>query len=130
MNAECFQTTLLEHLERIADAFDQQNELLEQQNAFWEAPAPDEQAPASGGQLPRHLSLFLENLPTRDYNYLRQKLIPAHLACKILGISPAQLTCLDNHNFIKGKGGRYDVVSLLMWLDSDYNPDTEASHVQ
>jgi len=113
----------LEHLERIADALEYQNALLEP--AKDDSPRPEQQTEQG-----RHLSLFLENLPTRQYNCLRQKLLPASMAAKFLGISPAQLACLEKHNFIKGKGGRYDLMSLLMWLDSDYNPDTEAPNAQ
>ena len=113
----------LEHLERIADALEYQNALLEPEKSGDLAPVPD-------ADQRRHLSLFLENLPSRQYNCLRQKLLPASLAAKFLGISPAQLACLEKHNFIKGKGGRYDLMSLLMWLDSDYNPDTEAADAQ
>lgn len=113
---------VLEHLERIADA-------LEYQNALFE-PEKDAVRPEQTAEQARHLSLFLENLPTRQYNCLRQKLLPASLAAKFLGISAAQLSCLDQHNFIKGKGGRYDLMSLLMWLDSDCNPDTEAPNAQ
>ena len=113
----------LEHLERIADALEYQNAMLEPEKADGPRLEPQiEQA--------RHLSLFLENLPTRQYNCLRQKLLPASLAAKFLGITTAQLVCLDRHNFIKGKSGRYDLMSLLMWLDSDYNPDTEAPNAQ
>ena len=113
----------LEHLERIADA-------LEYQNALLEPEKNDQPRPELAAEQARHLSLFLENLPSRQYNCLRQKLLPASLAAKILGISNAQLACLDKHNFIKGKSGRYDLMSLLMWLDSDYNPDTEARNAQ
>ena len=113
----------LEHLERIADALEYQNAMLEPEKDY--VRQPEHQADQV-----RHLSLFLEGLPTRNYNGLRQKLIPANTTAKILGISPAQLACLDRHNFIKGKGGRYDVLSILEWLDSDYNPDTEALNAQ
>ena len=113
----------LELLERIADALEFQNAMLEPEKDDASRLVPQtEQA--------RHLSLFLENLPTRQYNCLRQKLLPASLAARFLGISTAQLACLDKHNFIKGKSGRYDLMSLLMWLDSDYNPDTEAPNAQ
>ena len=114
---------VLEHLERIADALEYQNTLLEPEK-------DDQPRPELAAEHARHLSLFLENLPTRQYNCLRQKLLPASLAAKFLGISPAQLACLERHNFIKGKSGRYDLMGLLMWLDSDYNPDTEARNAQ
>lgn len=113
---------LLEHLERIADALEHQNSLMEPDVSTVNLEALRDQT--------RHLSLFLERLPTRNYNCLRQKIIPANLAAKCLGISPAQLACLDNHNFIKGKSGRYDLLGILMWLDSEYNPDTEAENAQ
>ena len=113
----------LEHLERIADALEHQNAMLEPEEDY--LPRPKQQADHA-----RHLSLFLEGLPTHNYNCLRQKLIPANMAAKIIGISLAQLACLDRHNFIKGKSGRYDVLSILEWLDSDYNPDTEAPNAQ
>jgi len=113
----------LEHLERIADALEYQNAMLEPEKD--DAPRSEQQTEQA-----RHLSLFLENLPTRQYNCLRQKLLPASLAAKFLGISTAQLACLDKHNFIKSKSGRYDLMGLLMWLDSDYNPDTEAPNAQ
>lgn len=113
----------LEHLERIADALEYQNALLEPEKD--DGPRPERKADQA-----RHLSLFLENLPTRQYNCLRQKLLPATLAAKFIGVSIAQLACLTKHDFIKSKGGRYDFLSFLMWLDSDINPDTEAPNAQ
>ncbi|MDR2945262.1 MAG: hypothetical protein LBV79_00740 [Candidatus Adiutrix sp.] len=119
---------LLEHVERMADALDRQNEMLERQGVLLDALTQSERPQTFSSRAPRHLSLFLESLPSRNYNHLRQKIIPIDMAAKILGLSPAQLLCLERHKFIKGEAGRYDVVSLLMWLDSDYNPDTEAYH--
>ncbi|MDR2945584.1 MAG: hypothetical protein LBV79_02405 [Candidatus Adiutrix sp.] len=117
---------LLEHVERMADALERQNNMLERQGVLLNALVQGEEPQTGGNHAPRHLSLFLESLPTRNYNHLRQKLVPIDMAAKILGLSPAQLLCLERHKFIKSEGGRYDVMGLLMWLDSDYNPDTEA----
>ena len=132
MNLDFPFMALVEQIERLADASERRNELLEQYTTCQEPLWQDGQPPSKtgDGQSPRHLSLFVEGLPTRNYNHLRQKLIPASVAARILGISPAQLDCLDKHNFIKGKGGRYDVLGILMWLDSDYNPDTEAENAR
>ncbi len=106
---------IAKHAERIADALERQHDLLEGRNV----------RPASQ---PRHLSLFLENLPTRNYEHLRLKLIPAHTAADILGISPQELAWLDAHGFIKSQDGLYDVLSILMWLDSDENSDKEVPY--
>jgi hypothetical protein len=76
-----------------------------------------------------YLSLFLESLPTWQYNALRRKLLPASLAAKVLGISTTQLTTLAKHGRIRGKGGRYDIMSLLMWLDADVT-ETDVPNAQ
>lgn len=115
----------LEQLERIAAALENIGEAIN-------PPAEEEFKATETVEPPRtsYLSLFLENLPAWQYDCLRRKLLPAGLAAKILGLSPARLAALAKHGFIKGKGGRYDLMSLLMWLDSEYNPDTEVPHAQ
>lgn len=113
----------LEHLERIADALEHQNALLEPEKSNYHRPEQD-------GEQVRHLSLFLEKLPEHQYNCLRQKLLTTGQAARFLGISVAQLACLTKHKFIKGERGHYAMMDLLMWLDSDYNPDTEAPNAQ
>ncbi len=116
---------------RIADALERQNDLLEGGDAPFGVPSPYRLFEETSGQEPpRHLSLFLENLPTRNYEHLRLKLIPAGVAADILGISPKELAWLDAHAFIKSENGLYDVLSILMWLDSDENPDTGGAYVQ
>lgn len=118
--------TLLEHTERIADSLEKTTALM--------SPEPDEpvgSAPEAKADRRAALSMFLENLPTWQYNCLRRKLLPAGLAAKMLGISPAQLNALTKAGAIKGKGGRYDILNLLMWLDSQANDErteNEASH--
>lgn len=116
---------VLEQLERIAAALENIGEAMN-------PPAEEEPKATETAEPPRtsYLSLFLENLPAWQYGCLRRKLLPAGLAAKILGLSPARLATLAEHGFIKGKGGRYDLMSLLMWLDSEYNPDTEVPHAQ
>ena len=102
---------LTEQLDRIAGALEHLGELMK---------PPAEDAPPAvptEGEAP-HLSLFLEALPTWQYNCLRRKLLPAGLAAKMLGISPAHLAALTKHGLIQAKGGRYDLLNLLMWLDS------------
>jgi hypothetical protein len=116
---------LTEQVERVAAALENLGDLMK--------PADDDEPQTAETADPpktAYLSLFLEKLPTWQYNCLRRKLLPASLAAKFLGISTAQLTTLTRHGLIKGKGGRYDLMALLMWLDSDYNPDTEAAYVQ
>jgi hypothetical protein len=116
---------LLEQLERMAAALENIGESMKP--PAWEGPPALQPEGKPQQDEPPHLSLFLESLPTWQYNSLRRKLLPAGLAAKILGLSPARLAMLAKHGFIKGQGRRYDVMSLLMWLDSGCNPDTEAS---
>ena len=111
---------------RIADSLERRNDLLERRNA---RPYTLDRT-TSGQEPPRHLSLFLENLPTRNYEPLRLKLIPAGMAADILGLSFDELSWLDTHAFIKSENGLYDVLSILMWLDSNENPDTGGAYVQ
>ncbi len=107
---------LTEQVERVANALENLSEIMK-------PVAGDEPQRLEELDQPKtaYLSLFLETLPTWQYNCLRRKLLPASLAAKFLGISTAQLTTLARHGRIKGKGGRYDLMSLLMWLDSSIN---------
>lgn len=115
-------------LERVVHALERHSDLLEQFERRNHFPAPQSPyAPGertSGSRPPRHLSLFLESLPTRNYEHLRLKLIPARMAADISGLSPTELLWLDSHGFIKSENGLYDVLSILMWLDFDETPDT------
>ncbi|MDR2946203.1 MAG: hypothetical protein LBV79_05605 [Candidatus Adiutrix sp.] len=114
---------LTEQVERLAAAVENLGDIMK--------PEPDDEPRGLETADPpktAYLSLFLESLPAWQYNALRRKLLPASLAAKVLGISTAQLTTLARHGRIRGKGGRYDLMSLLMWLDADANPDTEACH--
>jgi hypothetical protein len=108
---------LTEQLERIANSLEQLGEAMTE-------PIPAREAPKQEGvSNTAHLSLFLETLPTWQYNSLRRKLLPAGLAAKTLGISPAHLAALTRQGVIPAKGGRYDMLSLLMWLDSQANEE-------
>lgn len=116
---------LTEQVERVAAALENLGDLMK--------PAADDEALSLvATEVPKtaYLSLFLETLPTWQYNCLRRKVLPASLAAKILRISTAQLSALARHGRIRGKGGRYDLMSLLMWLDSNASQDMETRHVQ
>lgn len=118
---------LTEQLERIAGVLEGFNETMKPLatgltalNGYAEPLPEDEPVDASAG---RHLSLFLENLPTWQYNCLRRKVIPLSMAAKILGVSSPELATLTRLGAIKAKSGRYDVLNLLMWLDSQAAPE-------
>lgn len=124
---------LIEQLERIADQLGRMADVAERVGGL-SASRNDYQTAKMGIESPspesfvrkeEYLSRFLEILPTWNYNCLRRKMIPASMAAKLLGVSPAQLTSLTDHGRIKSKAGRYDLMSLLMWLDSVVSPTTE-----
>ena len=108
---------LIEQLERIAGALEKLSDKPTPEQVFPKASAIETKPKREAC-----LSLFLEALPTWNYNCLRRKLLPASLAAKLLGISSGQLTSLTQNGLIKNKGGRYDLLSLLMWLDEEANP--------
>ena len=108
---------LTEQLERIAGALEKLTDGPALEQLFPKASTIEAQPPRESC-----LSLFLEALPNWHYNCLRRKLFPASLAAKILGISSAHLALLTQNGLIKNKGGRYDLLTLLMWLDEEANP--------
>lgn len=115
---------LASQLERLADGTGKPAGLLEEPDGI----PPAETDSGETDSLIRkeeYLSRFLENLPTWNYNCLRRRMIPANLAAKMLGISPVQLSVLTSHGRLRAKGGRYDLLSLLMWLDSVVCPTTK-----
>lgn len=118
---DALQYAILEQLERIADAIESRNVEAEQELECLklppEAPPPDEEA---------YLSKYLERIPTFVYNSLRQKLLPASLAARIIGIPPAQLSRLAELKVIASSRGRFDVMSLLMMVDERFCSNSEA----
>ena len=131
-----FSFAFLEQLERLTDTLEHLTEavdkLAERRPSLNIQPADSASVvveTATDLRPEEHLSRFLENLPNWHYNCLRRKMIPASLAAKVLGISMPQLATLTRHDKIKAKGGRYDLISLLMWLDSVTFPETEPDQV-
>lgn len=111
---------ITEQLERIAGAADQLERVagaLENLCVLLKPPAGKKwKGPRfAAGQ---HLSFFLEDLPTWHYECLRRKLLPAGLAARFLGLTPAQLEAFTERGLITSESGRYDILNLLMWLDA------------
>lgn len=104
---------LTEQVARLADVLEKMSESGQTKALM---AIDDEQEKAT------YLSRFLEALPNWHYNCLRRKLLPASLAAKILGLSQHHLGKLTDEGRIKSDGGRYDLLTLLMWLDMEVNP--------
>ena len=101
---------LIDQLERVCSSLEKLSSVLEPKPGAVSTFNPEPQP---------HLSLFLEALPGRHYNCLRRKLLPPGLAAKILGLSPGHLSFLTKTGRLKSAGNRYDLLSLLMWLDDE-----------
>jgi hypothetical protein len=108
-----------EQLGRIADGLDALVKTMEPGDDMRESPAEN----VTGTSQP-HLSLFLEDLPTWQYNCLRRKILPTKTVATLLGLSPAQLVNLERKRHIQGKSGRFSLIQVLEYMDRHHDYDS------
>jgi hypothetical protein len=106
-----------EQLGRIADGLEALVKVME---------PVDELREFSAGKVtdqPPHLSLFIEKLPSWQYNCLRRKMIPTKTAAMLLGLSPAQLVNLERKRHIQSNSDHYSLIQILEYLDGHQGYD-------
>ena len=124
---ENMQYAIHDQLERVADGLENLCAQLERLNDCSQGFIPGRKGNAGIASVPASnpaappLSLFFESLPTWVYSNLRRKVVPAHLAGKMLGLPQSQLVRLTEVGLIRGKNGRYDLVELLGYLEDTFS---------